>query len=145
MTETTTQRVFPTDPKEVAKETLRLIRLNWDRFDMGTWCALGPEDEVEPNGDFCGTTMCSAGWTVYAAGWKIKNVLARFGEGGEWVAMAVSPVDGREYNIPEAAREILDLRADQTFWFASEETALDRLQAIADGHPVSNYRGHEVF
>jgi hypothetical protein len=141
--EKTAEQVFPTDPKEVAKETLRLIRLNWDRFDMGTWCALGPEDEVEPGGDFCGTTMCSAGWTVHAAGWKIKNVPARFGAEGELIAMAISPVGGEEYSIPEAARKILDLRADQTFWFASEETAINRLQAVADGHPASNYSGME--
>jgi hypothetical protein len=129
-------RVYPTDPKKVAAETLRLIRLNWERFDMHTWADLEEDAVVFPDGDYCGTSMCAAGWAVHAAGWVIKFI---FSERGEWMVRTTDPESGEELSIPFAAAKILNLTYDQTFWFASEEAALNRLQAIADGHPVSNF------
>ena len=104
-----------------------------DWFWPGAWPVPGAPTTLAPSTEpECGTTMCAAGWAAHLTGWVL--VL-----GDEYVLMTDGKTELRTYaekdgvrrNIADVAREALGLKGKDTFWYAPNTTALERLREIA--------------
>jgi hypothetical protein len=54
----------------MARRVLEAIEENPDSFDMTVWWE-GPTEELTPDDDVCGSTLCVAGWALHLDGWTL--------------------------------------------------------------------------
>lgn len=133
---------LPSTPAEVAAAVLDNIKQYPSAFDMNEWANLAdsprlPADQAPE----CGTTLCAAGWVVHVTGWTVvdlppgqaEDVLTTDHKGREFLepVTVYAEKHGEKRLIWDVAREALGLNEEQTFWYASDETALARLAEIA--------------
>lgn len=108
---TVSLRKIPSTPAEVAAAVLDAIEAHPEALDMSAWFApTEGREEVRPDDDLCGTTMCIAGWVAHVTGWTL---LVDTDEG-----RAYAEQDGVRLGVDEVGRLGLGLdyaRADVLF------------------------------
>lgn len=144
-------------PNENAAETLQLIRDHRNHFDMGNWSRVLPEvwehTDATPPGwivpgetPVCGTTLCAAGWSAIAGGYRVA---LRGNAEGVGTSYAVRQSDwertsGNVGDTPEAHVEIIGARllglsrdAASELFYSADGEAEDVLEALSQLSPDS--------
>lgn len=126
----------------LAAEVLRRIREHPETHNQESWIELGcptVDDLPYLNRRYvdplhCGSTACTAGHAIYAAG----GHAVRLGGGVQWVHPSV----GAAESVLILARKLLQLSSDEAqtlFMYADEQDAVNALQEYVDTGSMANW------
>lgn len=123
-------------PAQIAGAVLDEIAGHPRNFEMDQWTTLAPGEELGPDDPIGDVRLCAASWIARVTGWTLVHsyedtvVFDRWGEEDDEVRSYAERGTERRH-VSDVAIEALKIDAFESFWTASEDTALARLRVIA--------------